>query len=176
MLRGSLLQNGILLGLLVGTAQWGVLRIRNRVAAHWILTTIAGYAIGSTLGYILPLGLALGTTRLLKMALIGEGGSASLIFPLLPTMFLSGAVVALLQWVSARTALQNDRARAITLWVLGSAVAWAIAFASATYTWAAGASSAVQSAVAGAAIGTGTGFLLMTSSVLSTRTTMEPIN
>jgi hypothetical protein len=160
-----------LLGILVGLVQWGVLRVRNKIAAHWIIATVAGYALGLPLGFSIPLAFAWGTTKMMKIQLIGEGGNAFINFPLLSGMFLSGAIIAILQWISAKATFQN-RVQSAALWVLGSALAWASAFFLTSSAWAAGMPSTAQSAVAGATVGMITGLLLillMSSSIRSTR-------
>lgn len=102
---------GALAGVVIGTAQWLVLRRYLGVGARWIAATAVGLAGGNALG-----------------ALLTDAGTA--VDDLIVTGLAAGVAVGISQWSVLRSSIP-----AAHLWVIAVALAWAIGW---TVTWAFG--------------------------------------
>jgi len=152
--------NGLLLGSVVGLLQWFVLRIWKQEKGWWVLATIASYGLGSPLALLLILALDVTLARVNHLPLFITGSSISLSMPLPLTMILTGALVAIGQWLVLRQFIPASKTKEAALWVFGTAFAWGIALWADAYVIGIGFSLLEQNAVAGGIIGIVTGATL----------------
>ena len=156
----NLAVNGLLLGSVVGLLQWFVLRIWKQEKGWWVLATIASYGLGSPLVLLLILVLDVILARVNHLPLFIAGSSISLSMPLPLTMIMTGALVAIGQWLVLRQFITSSKTKEAALWVFGTAFAWGIALWAAAYVLEIGLSGLGQNAVAGGIIGIVTGATL----------------
>ncbi len=156
----NLALNGLLLGSVVGLLQWFVLRIWKQEKGWWVLATIASYSLGFPLALLLILVLDVILARVNHLALFVAGSSLSLSMPLPLTMILTGALVAIGQWLALRKFIPASKTKEVVLWVFGTAFAWGIALWAAAYGLGLGFSLLGQNAVAGGMVGIVTGAML----------------
>lgn len=152
--------NGLLLGSVVGLLQWFVLRIWKPEKGWWVLATIASYSLGSPVALLLILALVVILARVNHLALFVAGSSVSLSMPLPLTMIMTGALIAIGQWLVLRQFIPASKTKEAALWVFGTAFAWGIALWAAAYVLGIGPSLLGQNAVAGGVIGIVTGATL----------------
>lgn len=162
-LAWTLLVNSIVLGLIVGLLQYFVWRFHFSTSGWWIVYSTAGYAIGSSVGFLV----ASAGIGLFHPEVLSGNGSDFLAMPLASSMLLGGLIIGGLQVPVLPKANMTHRGRIILLWILGTSLAWGLGFFVTGYTWAWGMPLYVQSASAGAMIGAFTAAVLLMISMKS---------
>lgn len=156
----ELLLNGALLGSVVGLLQWLVLRFWKKAKGWWIPITVAGYAVGSPIGFILTTSLNVFAARRAGLQLFVEGSNVSLSWPLPVMMLVTGLILAAVQWPVLRRLIPFAKAKEAILWGLGTMLGWGLGFWAASYTLSFGLSLFAQNVAAGSLIGIVTGMML----------------
>jgi hypothetical protein len=152
----QLLIPATLLGLIVGILQYTVLRFVGIISTKWILFSMFGYAVGTSIAFLLSatiLGLAF-------PEIYTSNGNAFSFMPVDTTMFLCGGITGLFQIAVLKKVFISYYIKDSVLWVLGSALGWGIGYFSTGYAFESGLPLFLQSGVAGLVIGTITGAVL----------------
>jgi|GEM_PF-2849864 len=156
----TLCTNGIVLGFLASTLQWVIFRFYKKNTRSWVLTTTIGYSIGAGLGLVTATALSWSLARLLGMELLtGDTSNLSMSYPLAISMIFSGVFIASLQWFSLQKILPSPNIKQATFWIVGTTLAWGMAFWTAG--WSYGAGLLAQNLAAGSVIGAITGVNLI---------------